>query len=144
MANAHSMHGLKRQATPILKTLIFTAFAASALALSGSPLLAQEPEDAPVIHDEPGRLEPKTPDIDKGRELARTLCTTCHLIGEPTEHPVPADVPSFPSIANRPGQTLNHLGNWLTEPHPPMPNLNLTRLEIRDLAGYIFSLRKEK
>jgi hypothetical protein len=36
------------------------------------------------------------------------------------------------------------LGNWLTEPHPPMPNLNLTRLEIRDLAGYIFSLRKEK
>ncbi|HVX36889.1 MAG TPA: hypothetical protein VHC71_11795 [Hyphomicrobium sp.] len=112
------------------------------LAVAACPPGALAQED-PVPPDEPGRLESKAPDIENGSKLARTLCTTCHLIGEPTEHPVPADVPSFVSIANRPGQTLDHLSNWLTEPHPPMPNLNLTRTEIRDLAGYIFSLRKE-
>jgi mono/diheme cytochrome c family protein len=117
------------------------AYAGLALAACPPAALAQ---DAPDIPDEPGRLESKTPDIENGNKLARTLCTTCHLIGEPTEHPVPADVPSFASIANRPGQTLDHLSNWLTEPHPPMPNLNLTRTEIRDLAGYIFSLRNEE
>lgn len=118
------------------------------LALAGLALAACPPaalaQDAPDTPDEPGRLESKTPDIENGTKLARTLCTSCHLTGEPTEHPVPADVPSFASIANRPGQTLDHLSNWLTEPHPPMPNLNLTRTEIRDLAGYIFSLRKEE
>lgn len=120
---------------------ILLAYAALALTACPPAALAQ---DAPDIPDEPGKLESKTPDIENGSKLARTLCTTCHLIGEPTEHPVPADVPSFVSIANRPGQTLDHLSNWLTEPHPPMPNLNLTRTEIRDLAGYIFSLRKEE
>jgi len=108
-----------------------------------SPAFAQEPDDAPIIRDEPGKLESKKPDIARGTTLARKLCTTCHLIGETPEHPVPADVPSFASIANRPGQTLDHLSTWLTSPHPPMPNLNLTRTEIRDLAGYVFSLRKE-
>ena len=120
---------------------ILLAYAGLALSACPPAALAQ---DAPDIPDEPGRLESKTPDIENGNKLARTLCTTCHLIGEPTEHPVPADVPSFVSIANRPGQTLDHLSNWLTEPHPPMPNLNLTRTEIRDLAGYIFSLRNEE
>lgn len=115
-----------------------------ALAAHVPAAFAQDLPDAPIIRDEPGKLESKTPDVENGNKLARTLCTTCHLIGEPTEHPVPADVPSFVSIANRPGQTLDHLSNWLTEPHPPMPNLNLTRTEIRNLSGYIFSLRKEQ
>lgn len=124
-------------------TIVLT-YAALAVVTYAPAAPAQDLPDAPIIRDEPGKLESKTPDIEKGNKLARTLCTTCHLIGEPTEHPVPADVPSFVSIANRPGQTLDHLSNWLTEPHPPMPNLNLTRREIRDLTGYIFSLRKEQ
>ena len=57
---------------------------------------------------------------------------------------MPADVPSFESIANRPDQSTQRLTNWLIEPHAPMPNVHLTRLEIRDLSGYILSLRKEK
>lgn len=116
---------------------------AAGFLLTAGALMAQDSPDAPIIRDEPGKLESKTPDIENGAKLARTLCTTCHLIGEATEHPVPADVPSFVGIANRPGQTIDRLSNWLTEPHPPMPNLNLTRIEIRDLTGYILSLRKE-
>lgn len=108
-----------------------------------SAAMAQVEPQGPIIRDEPGRLESKVADIENGARLAETLCTSCHLIGATSERPVHADVPSFSGIANRPGQTLDHLMNWLTEPHPPMPSLDLTRMEIRDLAGYIFSLRKD-
>lgn len=118
-------------------------FAAMAFGVPASFVMAQVEPQGPIIPDEPGKLESKKSDIENGARLAQTLCTSCHLIGEPSDRPVPADVPSFAGIANRPTQTLDHLTNWLTEPHPPMPNLNLTRVEIRDLAGYIFSLRKE-
>ena len=105
---------------------------------------AQEPSNAPIIRDEPGKTESKAPDLENGLRVARALCATCHLIGEPPNATVPVDVPSFESIANRPDQSTQRLTNWLIEPHAPMPNVHLTRLEIRDLAGYILSLRKKK
>ncbi len=111
--------------------------------MHASTAVAQAEPESPIIRDAPGTLESKKPDIENGARLAQTLCTSCHLVGETSDRPIHADVPSFTGIANRPKQTLDHLSNWLTEPHPPMPNLNLTRVEIRDLAGYIFSLRKE-
>lgn len=120
------------------------------LALTGAVLAlsahaaAQQMDAPPTIRDEPGKTESKIPDIENGNKLARTLCTACHLIGEPANAPVPSDVPSFASIANRPNQSTDHLLTWLTAPHPPMPNINLTRKEIRDLSGYILSLRTEK
>lgn len=105
---------------------------------------AQQMDAPPTLRDEPGKAESKRPDVENGNIIARKLCTTCHLIGEPANAPVPSDVPAFASIANRPGQTADHLSTWLTRPHPPMPNLDLTRMEIRDLTGYILSLRTEK
>ncbi len=115
-----------------------------AFAAHASFAAAQQMDVPPTIPDEPGKAESKKPDVANGNVLARKLCTTCHLIGEPANAPVPSDVPSFPSIANRPGQTTEHLSTFLTRPHPPMPNLSLTRMEIRDLTGYILSLRTEK
>jgi len=109
-----------------------------------APLALAQQMDAPTLPEAPGKAESKLPDVENGKKLARTLCTACHLIGEPANAPVPSDVPTFPSIANRPGQSADHLSTWLTRPHPPMPNLNLTRTEIRDLTGYILSLRTEK
>ena len=53
-----------------------------------------------------------------------------------------ADVPSFQAIADRPNQTNETLTTWLLAPHAPMPDPHLARTEIRDLAGYIMSLRK--
>ena len=105
---------------------------------------AQEPADQPFIRDEPGKAEPKFGNPDDGLTVARKLCASCHLIGEPANAATPADVPSFPSIANRPNQSTERLTNWLVEPHTPMPNIHLTRKEIRDLAAYILSLRTEK
>jgi hypothetical protein len=50
-----------------------------------------------------------------------------------------ADVPSFFEIAKRPD--LNGLENFLANPHPPMPDMSLTQVEIGDLLAYIASLK---
>jgi mono/diheme cytochrome c family protein len=128
----------------LAKMLIVLALAASAYAAHTTIAAAQQMDVPPNISDAPGKTESKIPDIENGNKLARTLCAACHLIGEPANAPVPSDVPSFASIANRPNQSADHLLAWLTQPHPPMPNINLTRKEIRDLSGYILSLRTEK
>ena len=114
---------------------------AAVAVLPATTVGAQEPGDQPIIRDEPGKAEPKVGDPQNGLKTARTLCATCHLIGEPPNSGTAADVPSFSSIANRPNQSTQKLSNWLIEPHVPMPNLHLTRKEIRDLAAYILTLR---
>jgi mono/diheme cytochrome c family protein len=120
------------------RRLLIIALVGSAVGFA--PAIAQE-DDQQIIPEDAGKAESKTPDIKNGLVIARALCSTCHLIGEPPNSSMPADVPSFPSIASRPGQSLERLSNWLIEPHPPMPNVHLTRKEIRDLSGYILSLR---
>jgi hypothetical protein len=42
-----------------------------------------------------------------------------------------ADVPNFPTIANRPGATAEHLAGRIIVPHPAMPGVPLTTPEIR-------------
>ena len=107
------------------------------LATSGTSSLAQEPE----LGIEPNQTESKVPDLAGGKAIADKLCVGCHLIGKTSDGATPADVPSFPSIANRRNQSVETLTNWLMAPHAPMPDPHLTRKEIRDLAGYIVSLR---
>jgi len=112
------------------------------LALSPAGVRAQEPaggSDAPLQGPELVKAEPKY-----GHALARKLCVSCHAVEpEPGTGPVQSDIPSFKSIANRRGQTRERLLNWLTLPHPPMPNIGLSRQEIRDLGAYLISLRSE-
>jgi mono/diheme cytochrome c family protein len=107
------------------------------LASAWLPAAAQNPE----LDEKQKEAESKLPDPKNGLIVARKLCTNCHLIGEPANASVPADVPSFPSIANRPNQSADALTNWLVAPHAPMPDPHLTRKEIRDIAGYILLLR---
>jgi len=101
-------------------------------------LQAQEPE----FDLKPNEKESKIPDVANGETLARKLCVGCHVL-DPRPDKIPqADVPSFQAIADRPNQTIETLTTWLLEPHAPMPDPHLSRIEIRDLAGYILSLRK--
>jgi mono/diheme cytochrome c family protein len=102
-----------------------------------SPATAQTPE----LDERQKAAEAKLPDPKNGLVLGRKLCSMCHLIGEQPSAAVPVDVPSFPSIANRPNQSADALTNWLVAPHAPMPDPHLTRKEIRDIAQYILSLR---
>ena len=48
--------------------------------------------------------------------------------------------PTFEQIAGK-GQGLDWLDAFLADPHPPMPDMSLTRQEIRDLRAYVESLR---
>lgn len=102
----------------------------------------QAKENEPV--EAPGTIKSKQLDLQNGRVIARALCTNCHLIGEQPNSAVNADVPSFPAIANEPDQSVEHISNWLLNAHAPMPNVHLTRKELRDVAAYIMSLRQPK
>jgi mono/diheme cytochrome c family protein len=78
---------------------------------------------------------------ERGRALAEAWCTGCHVVA-PNE--AGGDVgPAFETVANREGQTLGAVTAWLFEPHPPMPDLQLSPADFRDLSAYIMSLRKE-
>ena len=78
-------------------------------------------------------------DPTQGRLLAKQWCTSCHVV-EP-DGPAVEVGPTFASVANDPAMTPERLRGWLADPHPPMPNLNLSRLEIDAIVAYIESLR---
>lgn len=134
-ANGHLHASFRFSRGLVNNVFMFAAVVSSALA--SLPAAAQSPE----LDGERNQTETKVPDLENGLTLARKLCTTCHLVGEQAYASVPADVPTFRSIANRPSQSAVALTNWLLAPHAPMPDPHLTRKEIRDLAEYILSLR---
>lgn len=83
------------------------------------------------------------PDAKAGQEIASKLCSGCHIVeAKAANAAVPADVPSFAAIANKPGQTAETIAGRIVVPHPPMPTINLTREEIGDVAAYILTLRE--
>ena len=127
-----------------LRSMASSKFAATlasaiiAVAMTASEAAAQDPE----LGVKPNLPESTVPVIGDGRSTAAKLCVGCHVIDNASNGIPAADVPSFASITDRPGQSIDALSIWLTSPHLPMPDPHLTRKEIRDLAGYIFSLRR--
>ncbi|MFC3230817.1 c-type cytochrome [Marinibaculum pumilum] len=78
-------------------------------------------------------------DSDIGRGIAMRWCAACHVVRGAQASG--GDVgPTFDQIAGK-GQGLDWLDAFLADPHPPMPDMSLTRQEIRDLRAYIESLR---
>jgi mono/diheme cytochrome c family protein len=78
---------------------------------------------------------------ETGGAIAERWCSSCHLVS-PDQTSAVADVPTFMSIAQRSDSELDALAGFLADPHPPMPDMSLTRDEIRDLLAYIRSLRE--
>lgn len=86
--------------------------------------------------------QPGVSDPSHGRELADTLCSSCHEIEPGSKETLKSDVPTFFSIANRPDQTAERLaGVIILSPHPEMPKGALTTRELRDIISYLMSLR---
>lgn len=81
-------------------------------------------------------------DATEGRAIASRWCTSCHNIGGEAKPSASDTIPTFDSIAQRPELNRVQLETWIGNPHPPMPNLNLTRVEIDNLVTYIESLRR--
>jgi cytochrome c len=108
---------------------ITTAFVwIGAGALFVSPLFAEE--------------KPKLlPDASRGKTTVERLCVSCHIVSESTSARVTAGVPTFNVIANRKKQTAERIRGILISPHKPMPDVQLTRVEIEDIIAYLDSIR---
>ena len=81
-------------------------------------------------------------DIANGRKLAQIWCINCHVIDRQQTSQVPSGPPPFPALADDPNKTPEELANFMRNPHPPMPQMSLTNIEVNDLVGYIRSLKQ--
>jgi len=97
-------------------------------------VLAQEKEKAPA--------GVAVADVQAGDRLAHNLCVNCHVVDARGPVLRTDRVPSFPWIANQPGETATSVTVWLSISHARMPNYTLTDDEIRQTSAYIMSLRK--
>jgi mono/diheme cytochrome c family protein len=79
-------------------------------------------------------------DPGSGLVLAKTWCSSCHIVAPNAAGGDTA--PPFASIANRPNRSPGATRAWLTDTHPPMPNLNLSNQQMDDVGAYLESLRK--
>lgn len=77
-------------------------------------------------------------DAQKGVVIAKRWCASCHVVSKDQTSAV-ADAPSFFDIAQR-RTDRKALTNFLVDPHPPMPDMHLSRREIDDIVTYIRSL----
>lgn len=77
-------------------------------------------------------------DAQKGATIAKRWCASCHVVSK-DQTSANADAPSFSDIAKR-RTDKKQIGNFLMDPHPPMPDMHLSRKEIDDIVSYIRSL----
>jgi mono/diheme cytochrome c family protein len=79
---------------------------------------------------------------ERGQRLAAVWCGNCHLVGPAQDGAMRTEAPAFEDIADRPNQSVEALERFLVHPHPPMPDLALSRAQMRELALYIMSLKR--
>lgn len=79
-------------------------------------------------------------DARNGETVVKRWCATCHLVSNDQRQANTA-VPTFPSIARIPNFSAAAITFFLLAPHPPMPDMALSRREAEDIAAYIASLK---
>jgi mono/diheme cytochrome c family protein len=79
-------------------------------------------------------------DASAGKEMAERWCAECHMVA-PDQAEASADVPTFMEIARSVDGDFAVIEGFLIDPHPPMPDMSLTRQEIRDVIAYFATLR---
>jgi mono/diheme cytochrome c family protein len=77
---------------------------------------------------------------DQGETLAKRWCTGCHLVAGDQKNAT-TEAPPFASVAKRPDFDAAKIAFFLLDPHPKMPNMELSRDEASDIAAYIKTLR---
>jgi mono/diheme cytochrome c family protein len=78
-------------------------------------------------------------DTAHGEQVARRWCAACHIVAADQTNGAD-NVPAFASIAKMPGFSAENVSQFLMDPHPKMPDMQLTRDEAKDLGAYIASL----
>ena len=100
---------------------------ASALAVAFALLAAASTAAAPPA------------DPAQGEKLAKRWCAACHIVA-PDQARGADNVPAFASIARMPGFSAEKIAQFLMDPHPKMPDMQLSRDEAADLGAYIASV----
>jgi len=78
-------------------------------------------------------------DAARGEALAKQWCAACHIVA--ADQARGADnVPPFATIATMKGFSAGNVAQFLMDPHPKMPDMQLSRSEAQDLGAYIASL----
>ncbi|MBT5664277.1 MAG: cytochrome c [Rhodospirillaceae bacterium] len=78
-------------------------------------------------------------DAKAGHALIQKWCSQCHLSdGARTASDM---APPFGGLMMDPKYTDERLRTWLSDPHPPMPKIGLTRRMIRDIIAHLSTLR---
>ncbi len=80
-------------------------------------------------------------DSQSGKTIALRWCAACHLVANDQERASDSPLPSFYEIAADPAWQEEALKTFLADPHPKMPNMDLSNSDISDLARYITSLK---
>ena len=75
----------------------------------------------------------------RGEKLARHWCASCHIVANDQKSGADS-APPFATIARKPGFNAGKIAQFLMDPHPKMPDMQLSREEAKDLGAYIASL----
>jgi mono/diheme cytochrome c family protein len=96
-----------------------------------------------IVVTSPALAQSIVTDPGRGREIAESLCSTCHMVDASPGNIAKSDISSFYSIANKPDQSQERLAGAIIFPHPAMPKVSFTNSELRDVISYIMSLRDQ-
>ncbi len=78
-------------------------------------------------------------DAQNGERLARRWCAPCHVVA-PDQREATSEAVPFSEVAKTPDFNAAQLALFLLAPHPPMPDMSLSRAEAADLSDYIKKL----
>jgi mono/diheme cytochrome c family protein len=90
-------------------------------------------------------------DVQQGHRLANLICSNCHVASSDQQFApiLRPPAPSFESIAKRESTSADSIRKFLTTTHRDisspdgMPNPQLLDFQVRQVAAYLMSLRKQ-
>ncbi len=77
-------------------------------------------------------------DANAGRDLVLRSCTSCH--STETARTASDQAPPLSSLARTNKERPAWVRGWLMNPHPPMPNITLSRAQIDNIVAFLSSL----
>ena len=80
-------------------------------------------------------------DANNGERLAHRSCAACHVVLTAQRQSTSDQAPTFANIAKTLGFDAARIALFLLDPHPKMPDTELSRPEAGDLAAYIATLK---
>ena len=77
---------------------------------------------------------------DQGETLVKRWCAGCHLVAT-DQKGATTEAPTFASVAKRSDFDAAKIAFFLLDPHPKMPNMQLSRDEAANIAAYIATMK---